>query len=137
MKKLISLLTLLLIGTVALSQNFEAPKTGAKVYTDNYTINLDVNGEETFDLWIVRSKRARRAKFMTPTVLNSNGIKFQVTPDPNNQDHFIVTASSEDVVEGQYTATVAVRSIGTQKVTGTTLSFHINSAKNIASTDGE
>ncbi len=137
MKKHITFLTLLLLGTLAMAQNFEAPKKGAKIYAQEYTINLDEDGETTFDLWIVRSKLAKRAEFLAPTLLSSSGLTFEVIQDAENVDHYTVRVSAENVDSGQYTTTVSARSTGTQKVTGTTLSFNVDTAKAVASKDGE
>ena len=137
MKKHITFLTLLLLGTLAMAQNFEAPKKGAKIYVQDYTINLDEGGEATFDLWLVRSKFAKRAEFLAPKLLSSSGLTFEVVQDANNQDHYTVKVSAENVNSGLYTSTVSARSTGTQKVTGTTLSFNVGAAQSVASSDGE
>ncbi|WP_370089376.1 hypothetical protein [Ekhidna sp.] len=137
MKKHITFLSLLLLGTLAMAQNFEAPKKGAKIYVEDYTINLDEGGEATFDLWLVRSKFAKRAEFLAPKLLSSSGLTFEVAQDANDVDHYTVKVSAENVKSGQYTSTVSARSTGTQKVTGTTLSFNVVAAQAVASKDGE
>lgn len=137
MKKHITFITLLLLGTLAMGQNFEAPKKGAKIYVKDYTINLDEGGEATFDLWVVRSKFAKRAEFLAPKLLSSSGLTFEVIQDTNDADHYTIKVSAENVESGQYSTTVSARSTGTQKVTGTTLSFNVVAAQAVASKDGE
>lgn len=138
MKKQFTLLSLLFfVASLAMAQNFEAPKRGAKIYAQAYTIDVSSDSETSFDLWIVRSKFAKRADFSAPKLTSSSGLKFDVKQDEQNKDHFIVTVSANQVAAGQYTSTVSSRSTGTQKVTGTTLSFNVTAGKAVASKDGE
>ena len=138
MKKKFTLLSLLFfVASLAMAQNFEAPKRGAKIYAQEYTINVNPGGETSFDLWIVRSKFAKRANFSAPKLMSSSGLTFDVQQDEANKDHFVVTVKANDVAVGLYTTTVSSRSTGTQKVTGTTLSFSVGSGKAVASKDGE
>ncbi|MEQ9467596.1 MAG: hypothetical protein RLN88_09300 [Ekhidna sp.] len=137
MKKHLALLTLLLIGTLSYGQNFDAPEKGAKIYAQEYMIHVDSGSETTFDLWIVRSRFAKRAEFMAPSLMSSSALAFEVAQDPENKDHYTVTVSANEVEAGQYTTTVSARSNGTQKVTGTTLSFNVVAAQAVASKDGK
>ncbi len=137
MKKYLTILSFIFIGVSAFGQDFEAPKKGAKIYVKDNVINLNTESETTFDLWIVRSKYAKKAKFTDPKLTSSSDLEFNVEADVNDKDHFIVTVSAKGVNEGQYSSTVSSRGIGTQKVTGTTLSFSITSSKAVASKDGE
>ena len=137
MKKYIAIFSLLLIGILAYAQDFEAPKRGAKIYAEDYTISVDTEGETTFDLWLVRSRFAKRATFLTPKLITSSGLEFEIAQDENDKDHYVVTVSANGVDAGQYSTTVSARSTGTQKVVGTTLSFDVTPAKAVASKDGE
>ncbi|WP_462251880.1 hypothetical protein [Ekhidna sp.] len=138
MKKHFTLLSLLFfVASVAMAQDFEAPKRGAKIYAQEYTVNVNKGGETTFDLWIVRSKFAKRSNFSAPKLISSSGLKFDVKQDEANKDHYLVTVSADQVAEGQYSTTVSSRSTGTQKVTGTMISFNIGSEQAVASKDGE
>ncbi|MEO9483643.1 MAG: hypothetical protein ABJG47_09370 [Ekhidna sp.] len=138
MKKHVTLLSIILfISSLAMAQNFEAPKKGAKIHAQEYTLNLDVDGDTTFDLWIVRSKAARKAKFSAPSLLSGSELTFEVTQDPENLDHYLVKVSAKGVEAGQYFTTVSAKSKSTQKVTGTTLTFSVNPEKSVASKDGE
>lgn len=137
MKKHITLLSLLFfVASFALAQNFEIPKRGAKIYAQEYTIEVNKGSEASFDLWIVRSKLAKRANFAAPKFVTSSGLTFDVKQDSENKDHYVVKVSANQVADGQYTITVSSRSTGTQKVTGTTLSFSVGSGKAVASKDG-
>ena len=122
---------------MAIGQEFEAPERGAKIYAKDYSISVDAGSETTFDLWLVRSKFAKRATFMAPKLITSSGLTFDVKQDAENQDHYIVTVSAKGVETGQYSTTVSARSTGTQKVIGTTLSFDVRSSQAVASKDGE
>lgn len=137
MKKHIAFITLLLLGTQAMGQDFKAPKNGAKIYAKEYTITLDEGGEAEFDLWIVRSRLTKRTKFLSPKLSGSSGLTFEVTTDSDNADHYMVKVKAESVVPGAYTVTVSSRSNSSHKVTGTTLSFNVMAAKAVASEDGE
>ena len=138
MKKHVSLLfALLFVSVAAMAQDFEAPKRGAKIYAQSYSIDLDVNTEATFDLWIVRSRYAKKTNILAPTFISSSGLSFEVVQDTQDQDHYTVTVSANDVAAGAYTSTVSARSTGTQKVTGTTLSFNVTPGKAVATKDGE
>jgi hypothetical protein len=137
MKKYIALFTFILFGTLVMAQDFELPKKGAKIYANDYTISVDTDSETTFDLWLVRSRFARRATFLEPKLISSSGLTFEVAQDESDKDHYIVTVSAKDVETGQYSTTVSARSTGTQKVVGTTLSFNVTPSKAVASKDGE
>lgn len=137
MKKHIAFLTLLLLGTLAMAQNFDAPRKGAKIYAQEYTITLDAESEATFDLWIVRSRMAKKAEFIAPTLRSSSDLAFVVKQDTEDVDHYMITVSAENVDPGQYTTIVSSKNTGTHQVTGTTLSINIVPAKTVASKDGE
>ncbi|NQZ74829.1 MAG: hypothetical protein HRT61_01780 [Ekhidna sp.] len=137
MKKYIATLSLMLLGFISFSQEFKAPKTGAKIFAQEYMFSLDQNGETSFDLWIVRSKMARRTKFTAPKLVSSSDLQFTVEQDSENQDHYVVTVSANNVPAKQYSATVSSKSNGSQKVTGTTLSFQVLGSPAVASKDGE
>ncbi|WP_436515435.1 hypothetical protein [Ekhidna sp. To15] len=138
MKKQFTLLSLLFfVASLAMAQNFDAPKRGAKIYAQEYTIDVSTDSDTSFDLWIVRSKFAKRANFSAPKMITNSGLAFDVKQDDQNKDHFIVTVSANKVAAGQYSTTVSSRSTGTQKVTGTTLSFNVTTGKAVASKDGE
>lgn len=137
MKKYIASLSLILLGFIAFSQDFKAPKQGAKIFANEYVLTLDQNGETTFDLWIVRSKMAKRTKFTDPKLVSKADLAFEVVTDPENKDHYTVTVSASNVQAGQYSTTVSSKSNSSQKVTGTTLSFQVISTPAVASKDGE
>lgn len=137
MKKYIAIFSLMLLGTGVNAQEFETPERGAKIYAKEYTISVDAEGETTFDLWLIRSRFAKRATFLTPKLISSSNLSFEITQDENNKDHYTVKVSAKDVETGQYSTTVSARSTGTQKVVGTTLSFNVTPSKAVASKDGE
>lgn len=138
MKKHITLLSLLFfVASLALAQNFDAPKKGAKIYAQEYTVSIDADGTTTFDLWIVRSRTAKKATFFAPILNSSSGLSFEVEQDSENKDHYVVTANADKVAVGVYTVTVSSKRNGSHTVTGTTLSFNVEAGKAVASKDGE
>ena len=138
MKKHITLLSLLLlVASVTMAQDFETPQRGAKIYAQEYSVDIDASGEASFDLWIVRSKYARKSKFSTPKLNTSSGLAFDVQQDSENKDHFIVKVNADNVADGQYTVMVSSSSTGIQKIVGATLSFNVAAGKAVASKDGE
>lgn len=137
MKKITFLLTAILaIGSTSLfAQQTEAPKTGAKIYIESKSLEVQPNGEQTFDLYIVRSKRAGKTTFELPTFNGADGVEFDVKQDAENPDHYVVTVKgSASTGKAFYTVTSKSNS-GTQLVSGTTLSVNVTSTKNIASAD--
>ena len=140
MKKITFLLAAILaIGTTSLfAQQMEAPKTGAKIYIEERAFEIQPNGESTFDLYIVRSKRAGKTTFETPSFKGAEGIEFDVKQDESNPDHYVVTVKGTATSAGKLFYTVTSKSnSGTQLVSGTTLSVNVTNTKNIASADNE
>jgi hypothetical protein len=125
-------LALLFSSAIAFGQDVEAPKKGAKIHIEESTIDLQSGTEQTFDVWIVRSKKAQRATFYTPKFVSSTDLAFDVTADPENEDHYIVTAKSSSAAAGKYMVTVKSRSNGTQFISGTTLSVNVAGGKAVA-----
>jgi hypothetical protein len=138
MKKITILLSaLLIIGLSTVSaQQTEAPKTGAKIYIESKGLDLQANGENTFELYIVRSKRASKTTFELPTFSGAEEVTFEVLQDENNPDHYIVTAKSGATKSGKLFYTVTSKSnSGTQLVSGTTFSVNVSGTAAIASVE--
>ncbi|MEQ9405438.1 MAG: hypothetical protein RIM99_17745 [Cyclobacteriaceae bacterium] len=135
MKKLSIFFSVLLISAVAFAQNFELPKTGAKIYLSKASIEVGVNDETTLELWIVRSKRAKKSKFDAPKFLGSKDVEFTITQNPENPDYYKVTLRTKDVKTGKYFYTISSRSRSTQKVTGTTASVIVGESEKIIAAD--
>ena len=57
---------LMTLSFLATSQEFNKPKSGAKIEMTETTLALNPGSETSFDVWINRSKRARKAKFNEP-----------------------------------------------------------------------
>ena len=138
MKKVTFLLTAILaIGSTSLfAQQTEAPRTGAKIYIEAKSLDIQPNGKNTFDLYIVRSKRAGKTTFEMPTFTGAEGVEFNLEQDTTNPDHYVVTVKSSAASTGKLSYTVTSKSnSGTQLVSGTTLSVNVSNTKNIASAD--
>ncbi len=127
MKTLTTILTLALvtISSAVMAQDFEIPKTGAKIYVTNNSINLATEGEHTFDLWIVRSNKARKAKFDIPRFSGSKDLDITVVANPEDKDNYKVTVKTKDVTSGKYFYTITSRTTGVQRINGTTASFNV------------
>ena len=135
MKKLLILIVFNFIAGAVVAQQFETPKEGAKIYLTSNEVNMALSSETKVDLWVVRSKRATKAKFDTPKFLGSAGLDIQVEADPNDKNHFIATIKNEGVANGKYFYTVASRSRSIQKVTGTTVSINVGAGNAVTKND--
>ena len=135
MKNLIALIAVFFVlgaGTVQ-AQDVVTPKTGAKIHLASNSFQLDANGEQTFDVWIVRSKKATKTKFEVPQFSGSANLQFTVEQNPEDSNNFKVTVKSDDVKSGEYFYTVTSRGTGIQRITGTTASFKVVDSKSVAS----
>ena len=135
MKTLTTILTLALItiSSAAMAQDFEIPKTGAKIYLKSNQMELTANADYAFDLWIVRSSKARRAKFDTPRFSGSKDLEFTVEANSADPDNFKVTVKTRDVAPGKYFYTITSRTTGVHRINGTTASFTVGKVKSVAS----
>jgi len=127
MKKLTLILTaaLAFVSITAQAQQTEAPKEGAKIFIESKSLDVQPNGESTFDVYIVRSKKAGKSSFTAPKFSGADDVIFEVAQDAANPDHFVVTAKGAGVA-GKYFYTVTSRSnSGTQPISGTTLSVSV------------
>lgn len=127
----------LLFSAATFAQNFEAPKKGAKIYVENAQIELDENGESTFDMYLVKSKVARKASFETPKFLAPEGFDFTITEDANDPTRYTVSVKAGAIEEGNYSVTISGKRSGVHSVTGTILSLKMSSSAAVASKDGE
>ncbi len=119
------------------AQDFEAPKDGAKIYTEKSTVEIKNNGESLFDLWIVRSNRAKRTNFQMPKITSVEGLEFFFKVDPDNKDHYTVNIKATAAQLGSFSATITSRSNGIQLVTGKIININVLPATSVASSDGE
>jgi hypothetical protein len=127
MKKLTLILTAILaIATFTTqAQQTEAPKSGAKIFIESKSLTVQPNGENTFDVYIVRSKKAGKTTFSTPSFSGAGDVTFDVAQDAANPDHFVVTAKGAGAA-GKFFYTVTSKSnSGTQPISGTTLSVSV------------
>lgn len=136
-KQLALILTTLSLSLSIMAQDFEAPKNGAKLYTNNSVIELTENGSSTFDLWLVRSKVAKKVSFESPRIISPAGGVFTVSEDPNNKDHYSVKVEAKDLAEGSYSITVMGKRNGIHSVTGTILSLNVLPSNTVATKEGK
>lgn len=138
MKNQIKLTVIALLASATLyAQNYEAPKKGAKIYVDNTQLEISENGESTFDLYLVKSKVARKASFEAPKFLAPDGLNFTITEDAANPYHYTVSVKADAIQQGDYSVTVSGKRSGVHSVTGTILSFKVTSSATVASKDEE
>lgn len=138
MKKQIAfVLTTLFMSLSIMAQEFEAPKNGAKLYTSNSVIEVTENGSLTFDLWLVRSKVAKKVSFESPRIISPAGGVFTVSEDPNNKDHYTVNVEAKDLAEGSYSITVMGKRNGIHGITGTILSLNVLPTNVVATKEGK
>lgn len=136
-KQLVLTLAIALFAFTTVAQNFEAPKKGAKLYVENTVIEVGSNDEVSFDLWLVKSKVARKAKFDTPKIIGADGVEFTVNPDAQNPGHYTVTLKTSELEAGNYSATMMGKRSGIHAVTGAILTLNVSAGKSVASKDGE
>ncbi len=115
-------------SSIGYAQQFEQPKNGAKIHLSSNEIEIDATGEKKVDIWVVRSKKAKKAKFDAPKFLGASDLGISIEADPNDPNHFIATLNSAGVKNGKYFYTVASRSRSVQKVTGATVSVIVGGA---------
>ena len=137
MKKLVLTLTVVLSGLFVFAQDFAAPKKGAKIYVESNSLEVDENDKVSFDIYLIKSKSARKATFENPKFLGPKGIEFEVTQDASDPTHYTVSAKADQIASGDYSVTVTGKRSGIHAVTGTILSLKVNPANSVASSDGE
>ncbi len=128
MKKMILLAVLGVASSIGFAQQFEQPKEGAKIHLSDNAVEMNSATEKKIDIWVVRSKKAKKAKFDAPKFLGATDLGISIEADPNDPNHFIATLNSAGVKNGKYFYTVASRSRSIQKVTGATISVAVNAA---------
>lgn len=122
---ILSIITLTFIGGLALAQEFEQPKEGAKIFTEANTIEMNGN-TASFDLWIVRSKKASKAKFATPKLsLNKDQFAYEVIPNPENNDHFTVNVTNKSASKDNHSFTIYSKGYSYHKITGKTMTISV------------
>ena len=138
MKKLSILSSIFFLFAVSIvsAQELEAPKTGAKIFLSNSNFELNSNDEVTFDLWVVRSKKAKKSKFDQPKFLGSKDLTFELTQNASNPDNYKVVVRTNGVNPGEYFYTISSRSRSVQKVTGTTVSVKVAAGAQVVASDG-
>ena len=130
-------LLVLLISITTFAQEFAQPKKGAKIYVQSNTLEVEQDGQITFDLYLVKSKAAKRASFEDPRFLTPDGLNFFVKKDQEDPSHYAVILQASQIESGSYSVTVTGRTSGSHTVTGTILSCNVTNASIIASKDGE
>ncbi len=129
MKKLLLLAVLGVASRIGFAQQFDPPKDGAKIHLSSNIVEMNMATEKKVDIWVVRSKKAKKAKFDTPKFIGASNLEISIEADPNDSNHFIATINSAGVENGKYFYTVASRSRSVQKVTGATISIAVNAGE--------
>lgn len=126
-----------LISVASFAQDFEVPKKGAKIYLESTELEVAENEEMTFDLYLVKSRSARKASFEAPGFLAPDGLDFSIQQDENEAGHYTVSLKANEIETGNYSVTVTGKRSGIHTVTGSILSINVTPADAVASKDGE
>ncbi|GAB4237078.1 MAG: hypothetical protein Tsb0034_12010 [Ekhidna sp.] len=134
-----AILTLIiaLISFSLSAQEFEAPKKGAKLYVKNALIEVNENDQTSFDVWLVKSRAAKKATFDAPSLVSPEGVDFTVVQDVQDPLHYTVTVKATEITPGDYSVTLTGKRSGIHSVTGAILSLKVQAANAVASKDGE
>ena len=135
--QILTTLFVLVISATAFSQNFEVPKKGAKLYVKSNSLEIAQEGETTFDIYLVKSRSAKRTSFENPRFLAPEGLDFYLKRDVSDASHYSVLVKANGIERGNYSVTVSGKTSGIHSVTGTILSFNVLPPSTVASTDGE
>ncbi|MEQ8924933.1 MAG: hypothetical protein RLO81_03920 [Fulvivirga sp.] len=134
MKKLLTLV--LIFAAVAVSaQDYEAPKDGVDLVVDNPQVVLQKGSAYDFEILMVRSVSAKRAKFEAPRIVGPKAIEFTVEQSAENSDLYTVTVNTANVEAGKYYYLVTAKSKGIQKAKGLSMSFEVTDGNSVASTN--
>ena len=125
------------MAATAMAQDFEAPKKGAKIFVDNNAIEINQNDELSFDVYLVKSRVARKATFENPKFNSPEGLDFYVKEDAADPSHYTVMLKASEIAAGDYSVMVSGKRSGIHSVTGTIVSVKVNPANSVASKDGE
>ncbi len=130
---LVALAVVMSIG-MASAQQFEAPKEGVDLKVENTKIAFKKGQQYEFDIYLVRSNKAKRAKFELPQFSGPKGLLFEVKADEATADVFNVTVNAANVEAGKYFYILRANGKGSAKAKGTTMSFEILDATNSVAT---
>lgn len=103
---------------------------------ENTAIEVAQNDETSFDLWLVKSKVARKASFEAPRFISPDGTEFIITADTENEGKYTVTVKANGAAAGNYSVTVMGKRNGVHAVTGMILSLNVTAGTAVAK-DGE
>ncbi len=135
--QIITTVLVLLISISTYAQAYDAPKKGAKIYVENNSLEVAQNQEVSFDIYLVKSKVARKATFENPKFVSPAGLDFYVKEDTTDPTHYTVMLKASEIDTGDYSITVSGKRSGIHSVTGTILNVKVNPSNSVASKDGE
>ena len=136
-KKIVLTFGIILTGLLSFAQDFEAPKKGAKLFVNASSVEVAQGGETTFDLWLVRTKVPKKAKYQAPKALSPDGAAFTFTADPENPDHFVVSVTANSSLQGSHSVTIMGKRSGVHSVVGTIVTLNVIGSNTVATKDGE
>lgn len=135
MKKLFSLILFVLVAVVAKTQDFEAPKEGVDLRVEEPQVIISKGKAYEFEILMVRSVKAKRAKFEAPRLVGPKGIEFNIEQSANNSDLYTVSVNTSNVEAGKYFYLVAAKGKGIQKAKGLSMSFEVTDGESVASSN--
>ncbi len=106
----------------------EIPNKGAKLVIDEPTLESP-SGQVavSFDVELLRSSRARKARFDVPRVSGNRGIDTVVKETA--KDQYTVSLSGENVAPGSYTFVISSNGNSFHQVTGATVTLVVADSK--------
>ena len=132
MKNFLTFILVAVAGFVAQAQT-ELPKEGAVLKIENPTIALSKGEPYSFDIELIRSKRARKAEFEMPKINGSKSFQFTVEQSSVNPDLYTVTLNTANVEPGKYFYLVTSKSRSVHKAKGMSISIEIAGTPSVAS----
>lgn len=133
MKKLFSLILLVAAAFTVNAQDYEAPKEGVDLKVKNPQVVISKGKAYNFEILLVRSVEAKRAKFETPRLIGPKGIEFEVERSANNSDLYTVSVNTSNIEPGKYYYLVAAKNKGMHRAKGLSMSFEVTDGSSVAS----
>lgn len=133
MKKLFSLILLIAAAFTVNAQDYEAPKEGVDLKVENPQVVISKGKAYNFDIILVRSVKAKKAKFEAPRLVGPKGIEFEVEQSGKNSDIYTVSVNTNNVEPGKYYYLVTATNKGMHRAKGLSMSFEVTDGSSVAS----
>ncbi|OEK02055.1 hypothetical protein BFP97_11215 [Roseivirga sp. 4D4] len=129
MKKLITLLFFVFLGTSAFAQDLSKPQKGNAIRLKDYTITLKQGEETTFDMWVVKARKYK-LNLGAATAKGKDGIDFWFNNKSSDPITYGVRVKvDENTPVGNHMFVLKVDGNGRNAVKSTTLMVKVISAE--------